>query len=160
MPRERRERKVPTPKQAPVLRVQTEHEEAPEFVAGGGEKNPFAPEHGRGMPGAGQFDFPVKVRAGDFGGDGAGMADAGAVWAAKARPFLGLAPRRAQGKGKGQDDYDLPRFHASYLPAPDSTLREPEGKSNVRSSSSSWSYFQPGPRRNTREGPPVRPWNL
>ena len=94
VPRERAERKIAAPDRASVFCIQTEHGNAAGFVAGGREENPLTPQHGRGVAGAGEFDFPVDVCLGDFGGDRFGLADAGAIRATKSGPFLRDAGER------------------------------------------------------------------
>src|SRR6185436_17610353 len=83
--------KIAAPKQASILSAQAEHGNAAGFIASACEKNPLAPQDGRRVTGAGQFDFPVDVCLGDFGGDRFGVANAGAIRAPKAGPFLRLA---------------------------------------------------------------------
>ena len=55
------------------------------------------------MTAAGQFDFPVDVRVGDFGGNGFGVADAGAVRPSETGPFLRHAVERASCRNEGHD---------------------------------------------------------
>ena len=102
MPRERAERKIAAPDHPSVFCIQTEDGNAAGFVAGGGEKNPLIPQHGRGVAGAGEFDFPVDVRVGDFGRNRFRMTEAGSVRAAETSPFLRRAGKRATGEHGGE----------------------------------------------------------
>ena len=80
--------KILSPEQPAIVCIEAEGGDAAGFIAGAGEENAVAPKDGRRMAAAGQFDFPIDVSAADFGGNGFGVADAAAVRAAKAGPFL------------------------------------------------------------------------
>ena len=91
VPRERRQRKITLPNHFSIPGVNTEDRNPTGLVACAREKNLFAPQHGRRVPAARQFDFPVDVAVGDFGWNGFRVTDAGAIRPAKPRPFLRAA---------------------------------------------------------------------
>src|SRR6266849_83230 len=88
MPRERRQRELAFPFQLAVFGVETNQREAAGTVARGGDEEPLAPKHGRGMAAPGQLDFPANGRIGDFGRDVFAVPYARAVWAPKSGPLL------------------------------------------------------------------------
>src|SRR6266508_5751070 len=99
----RHQRKVLLPELATVGGLQAEHREASGFVVAGRDKNLIAPQHRRGVAGAGQGNLPIEIRVTPLRRNRLRVADAAAVWAAETRPLLRVALQRStktQGDGE------------------------------------------------------------
>src|SRR5436305_12775145 len=107
MLREWRESEIMFPYHLAIFGAEANDRNSAGLVAAIGQKNAVVPKHGRGMAAAWQFDLPIKVCVRNLAGDSFDVADASAVGAAKARPFLSVtrdAWKQEKRQGHGESE--------------------------------------------------------